>query len=369
MINLSQLMPHVLNQTEIHRFPTKARVMGIVAARTWDGETWIQLGISELMRYYDLEGKLRDRDGARYDRRMLQRLAERDRVLVRRGGQGAGRYPDTYRIAGDDLGDLRQWRHIPWSTSAEAAIRSLRAHVARNGSGLGTPGPGQRLFLRTLRPDLAGSPVSVGAGQDDFLVYPGPRVVYPDPNPPGETGRFGVLRPEPSSASTQCLWDTSYPSSPLGEPRGAEGGSKDLSQAGEQLVIALSAAMKTPVYGRDFRRRLDALVADQPPEVVDRLLARAATHAGTNMVYVAVADLEAWASAAPMSSARPRAERWSVSVEWTEPDGSRRLERTGAKLFTSEAEAEAWAAAVAAGEVTLHEDQGDVVVVDVRAVA
>lgn len=133
--------------------------------------------------------------------------------------------------------------------------------------------------------------------------------------------------------------------------------------------MALSAAMRKPVYGSP-ERRLDALVAGQPPEVLDRLLARAALHAGTIMVDKAVADLEGWATdPSPTRSTGPRAERWSVSVEWTEPDGSRRVQRTGAKLFTSEAEAEAWAAAVAAGEVALHEDQGDVAVVDVRAVA
>ena len=91
-------------------------------------------------------GLERSPEQAKYDHRVMVRLAERDRVLIR--WPGRGRRPDAWLINPD----LTRWRNVPWVPSRAAVLRLFSGPEFRNCVPLWGERAGQSLWMRGDRP-------------------------------------------------------------------------------------------------------------------------------------------------------------------------------------------------------------------------
>jgi hypothetical protein len=297
MTNLPRLMPDIVDLTVENRWERRATLLRLVAIRTREGgDSWTSLGIGDLMRYGRTYGQ------ARWDHELLKRMATKDRILRRLSSRGAGRRADLYRIRGESLEVLGEWRHVPWRGSAKSAMALLRAlEPDAVPSGMGAVFPGQSDALGAVTPPPEGSfdvPLSVKEPR------PSPDEPRPSPKSPGLLPPGTAPMGRGIAPATPSSFKYLKPSLPTLPSEAEEGGrEEELRQDCNRLRTALSDVLERGITGRRFPDRLDVIArAHIEAGDFEALLGSVQRFRGTHSIADAVEALEAWATPAT----RPR---------------------------------------------------------------
>lgn len=293
MVRLTQLIPEVLDQVNPHAkgWDTKIRLVTLVAWRTQAHGSWTELGAAELA-----ELGRRERWESLWDIEVLDRLAGEHRILSKIG-RGPHRTA-LFRVAGDDLARVREWRRVPWIRSASAALSSLRAVAARVDS-VGSPvEAGQRPFRSPVDPPHRGFP-----GHQLSVVPPDSPPRQPDstPNPHAQIGPTTGLPTEPDAPPTQCF------SGVLRTPSlSREGGSErsEPKEAAKAVAATLGEVLGKPIFGPVMLERC-AAVADRYAQDGGLLEERIARFAGTHSIVHALDTLMALPLGPPPATTDP----------------------------------------------------------------
>lgn len=209
MTNIERLVPHILNLVDVSRWETKARLLSLVAARTfeWEG-TWAQLGAPDLAAFLD-----EPPERAACHLRTMREMATEDRVLDYRAGHGR-RLP-LWRVAGDGPEAVLRWRHVPWWAPRTEILAYLQ--VALDGVGVAN---NELIAAQSMSNNGAESPgdaLVTGATRD--FGPPGHRSPprqhrsppRPPHGPPGQDFVNGSTSPLPATPDA-------YESGPAGDP-------------------------------------------------------------------------------------------------------------------------------------------------------
>ena len=260
MTNIERLVPHILNLVDETKWTRQTRLIALVAARTFLGNSLTQLGVAELLTYNE-DG---DEERARWDLVLLRRLARDHRVLewYPRGG-----HPPAWAIAGEDANAVLGWRHVPWTVPRRHLVQEIQ-------------GAWLAAFVDPLAALAAQSPdlPTVEMPFRNWLAIPtrekvpqrplaSPREPLASPRFAGETALATASPPTGEEAVSGV--DTSslslIPPSLLSSPPKSDGGREGQGQQprkGWKLIEALEKA--TPLVFTGWPRDRLLSVADEP---------------------------------------------------------------------------------------------------------
>jgi hypothetical protein len=254
MTNIERLVPHILDLVDRSRWERQARLVGIIAARTWEGECWTELGIPQLVALGDNEER------ARWDMELLGRLAARDRVLDRVGSR---RHPQGWRLAGDGARSVLQWRHVPWAVPRRHVLKQLLGVWETANVGWVAALAAQSLNRGAVRPLGDKRPGSLSRVYVPCEPLPGPQAPPPRPQFPGIMAAATASQttaengngagPTSSSRSVKDPVTPSLPHAPAHaharQDEGGREGPEPTTAKGEKLIEALETATGLSISG------------------------------------------------------------------------------------------------------------------------
>lgn len=338
MLNLPRLVPHIMDQVNLDTpgWSLKAQLVTLVAWRTQEPDSWTELGTRQLTEALSSLGGVEPTPwDVKWARVVLGRLADEHRILER--VPGSRRRADLWRLRGDRLDQIREWRHVPWLRSARATAASLRALETGVASG-------EKEEPLANTGDFSGEcPVGTRFGHlgDLDLSVKEPDTPPKEPDTPPKNGvatRENAAgtghSPENSERSSQCLLDSYGVRQSVEAGDGSGDGRTDdaaqharaVGELARRLVSAINGVVPDPIYGREPKARVRAL-AEAHLERGDQLVERARTVTGCRRWGGVLDVLEAWEPAAEaprdLAGELARARRLLATLVDQDPDSPR----------------------------------------------
>jgi hypothetical protein len=251
MPNLEQILEHV----DLDHWQRPAHLLRLLSQLEELGLVFAPLSPKLLLRLG------RTADQARYDHKVLVRLASRDRVLIRL--RGSGRVPDAWHIA-----DPRRWLHVPWITPRRDVLASLfLADPARNPVPLWGKSAGIRFSWGAIDPfleELNRLGLSVNLRPSTEWDHPSTERL------PRLSGDRSPLYGTEPPAFSQLHGGSIDPLLSLEAEGRKEAATQPSGKALEILAVAAKASGLQSIYG-DPARRI-ATVVDSNPERFEKFL-------------------------------------------------------------------------------------------------
>jgi hypothetical protein len=247
MTNTERLVPHILDLVDVTRWERQARLVAIVAARTWGGDSLTKLGVPQLMALGD------DEERAKWDLELLHRLAKRDRVLSEMTARG---HPPAFCIAAQRPESILRWRHVPWSVPRSELLKHLlgaweavpvawlTALAAQSPHLQGVESPGDATVLGPTR------------GNGPFAPRATPQGPRATPRPPGGTPTPTESQATAGDGDGDGDTSSSLPVKDLrvvGQSLRTDGRTETDRTQGAGLVEALEAATGLSLFGNPRR--------------------------------------------------------------------------------------------------------------------